>query len=54
MQEQQPQGETGEAGSSGQQGKPNDGQQRELQLDMQTVEGQLDECARRPPLPYRC
>ena len=42
--EQQPQGETGEAGSSGQQGKPNDGQQREMQLDMQTIEGQLEEC----------
>ena len=45
-QEQQAEGETGEAGSSGQQGNPNEGQQRELQLDMQTTEGQMEECAR--------
>jgi hypothetical protein len=43
-QEQPPQGEAGEAGSSQQQGQPNEGQQRELQLDMQTAEGQLEEC----------
>ncbi len=48
MQEQQAEGETGEAGSSGQQGNPSEGQQRELQLDMQTTEGQMEECA--PPL----
>ena len=46
MQEQQAEGETGEAGSSGQQGNPDEGQQRELQLDMQTTEGQMEKCAR--------
>ena len=43
-QEQQTEGETGEAGSSSQEGQPNQGQQRELQLDMQTTEGQMEEC----------
>ena len=45
LQEQPPQGEAGEAGSSQQQGQPDPNKQRELQLDMQTAEGRLEECA---------